>query len=665
MPGMNSGLSNTNPVLVAAFRSALLHQGLIIALVLLLLGLAWAGVREWVPGARSAAGGPWSLAGSASGAPEPAARRLLRIGFGIIWIVDGLLQAQPAMAAGLPAQVIKPTAASSPVWVQHLVNWAGTSWSYHPVQAGAAAVWIQVGIGAWLIAAPSGWFSRLAGLASVGWGLVVWAFGEAFGGIFAPGLTFLFGAPGAVLFYCAAGLLIALPPARWQSPQLGRQVMGLLGVFFLGMAVLQAWPGRGFWQGRLHGQPGTLASMALSMSGTSQPHVLAAMVNWFASADEANGLIINLIAVILLALVGAAFLIGTAVPAGTAFSARIASLTTRPRLVRAALVLLVVFCLADWVLIEDFGFLGGLGTDPNSMIPVALLATGGYLALVKVPAAAPAAQTATTEKAAAAAPAASPASPASLAGTASTVSPASQPAGTRRALRAWLAPARLATAFGSASLRAVLAFWTVVMVLVGVGPLAAAQASPTANVIIAQAIDGNVAPMNYAASPFTLTDQHGKQVSLASLRGKVVLLTFLDPVCTSDCPLIAQEFREADQVLGAKAKDVTLVAVVANPVYHSVAYTRAFDKQEGLSAIPNWLYLTGPVPALRQVWQHYGIAAEIVGAGSMVLHNDIAYVIDARGHERAELDFDPGPGTASTKSSFAAELAAQAQRVMA
>jgi cytochrome oxidase Cu insertion factor (SCO1/SenC/PrrC family) len=636
MPGMNSGLSNTNPTLVAAFRSALLHQGLIIALVLLLLGLAWVGIREWVPGARSAAGGPWS----ASGAPEPVARRVLRIGFGIIWIFDGLLQAQPAMAAGLPSQVIKPTAASSPVWVQHLVNWAGTSWSYHPVQAGAAAVWIQVGIGAWLIAAPSGWFSRLAGLTSVGWGLVVWVFGEAFGGIFAPGLTFLFGAPGAVLFYCAAGVLIALPAARWQSVQLGRQVIGVLGVFFVGMAVLQAWPGRGFWQGRLHGQPGSLASMALSMSGTSQPHVLSAMVNWFASADEAHGLIINLIAVIVLALIGGAFLIGAAFSGGTAFSARIASLTTRPHLVRAALVLLVVFCLADWLLIEDFGFLGGVGTDPNSMIPVALLATGGYLALVTVPAPAPATQTATTRRA----------FPAWLAAA--------------RLAPARLSPARLATAFGSASLRAVLAFWTVVMVLVGVGPLAAAQASPTASVILAQAIDGNVAPLNFPASPFTLTDQDGKQVSLASLRGKVVVLGFLDPVCTSDCPLEAQEFREADQVLGAKAKGATFVAVVANPIYHSIAYTRAFDQQEGLSAIPNWLFLTGSVPALQQVWKRYGIAAEIVGAGGMILHNDVAFVIDARGYERAELNFDPGPGTASTRSSFAAELAAQAQRVM-
>ena len=155
--------------------------------------------------------------------------------------------------------MIEPIAASSPHWVQQVVNWAGTNWSYHPMQAGASAVWIQVGIGVWMLAASRGPLSRLAGLASVGWGLVVWVFGESFGGIFAPGLTWLFGAPGAVLIYCVAGALIALPERAWRSPRLGRAVLAGLGLFLAGMAVLQAWPGRGFWQGtspRAAGHPG-------------------------------------------------------------------------------------------------------------------------------------------------------------------------------------------------------------------------------------------------------------------------------------------------------------------------------------------------------------------------------------------------------------------------
>src|SRR5580692_7241149 len=147
------------------------------------------------------------------------------------------------MAIGLPSQVIEPTAASSPHWVQHVVNWAGTTWSYHPMQAGASAVWIQIGIGLWMLAAPRGRLSRLAGLASACWGLLVWVFGEAFGGIFAPGLTWLFGAPGAVLFYCLAGTLVALPDRAFATPRTGRIMVRSCGIFFLAMAVLQAWPG--------------------------------------------------------------------------------------------------------------------------------------------------------------------------------------------------------------------------------------------------------------------------------------------------------------------------------------------------------------------------------------------------------------------------------------
>jgi cytochrome oxidase Cu insertion factor (SCO1/SenC/PrrC family) len=641
MPGMSSGLSDTNPTLVAAFRAALLHQGLLIALLLAVLALAWFGVREWMPATASARS--QGVFGWRAASAEPAARRLLRIGFGIIWIFDGLLQAQPAMAAGLPSQVVAPAAVGSPAWVQHLVNWAGTSWSYHPIQAGAAAVWIQVGLGAWLIAAPSGWASRLAGLASAGWGLVVWVFGEAFGGIFGPGLTFLFGAPGAVLFYCAAGLLIALPAAYWHSARLGRQILAGLGLFLVGMAVLQAWPGRGFWQGRLHGQPGTLAAMARSMAATPQPHFLSALVSGFAALDEAHGLVVNLVAVVALAAIGAVFI--NAAFASPAF------LTRWPWLIRLPLGAMLLLFLADWVLIEDLGFLGGVGTDPNSMIPVALIGIAGYLALVRVPAQAPVTESAPT----ASAPTVS---------TATVPTATAEPAPDAAGLRRRPLPARLAGSFGAASLRAVLALWAVAIVIVGVGPMAAAQASPTANVIIAQAIDGNVAPLNIRAPAFTLTDQHGRQVSLASLRGKVVLLTFLDPVCTSDCPLIAQEFREADQVLGASSRHVELVAIVANPVYRSIAYTRAFDSQEGLSGVPNWLYLTGSLRQLQQAWRQYGIAAQILPAGGMIAHNDIAYVIDAAGRTRAELDFDPGPGTASSQSSFAAELAGQAQQVM-
>ncbi len=650
MPGMNSGLNSDNPTLVAAFRGALLHQAIIAGCVLAILAVARAAIREWM---RPPASGD---AGRGEATAEPAWRQLLRIGFGAIWIFDGLLQAQPTMAVGLPSQVIQPAAAASPGWVQHLVNWAGTSWSYHPIQAAAAAVWIQIGIGVWLITARRGPWSRLAGLTSVGWGLLVWAFGEAFGGIFAPGLTWLFGAPGAVVFYCAAGALIAAPERSWRTPRLGRATLAVLGTFFLGMAVLQAWPGRGFWQGTLQGSSGTLAGMVRSMATTPQPALFAGWVSSFASFTAAHGFAVNLFAVIALAAVGAGLL--------TAGSGR-------PGLLRLTVIVMVGLCFADWVLIEDFGFFGGLGTDPNSMIPMALVGVAGYLALTRAPSLAPEPAVTAEPPPAEATPAeATPAGAAAAGAVAAGMAAGAVAAGTAtpgRWLRTQLRPARLARvagAFATGGTRAIVTTWAVAIIVVGAAPMAMAQANGGADPIIAQAIDGNAAPLDFRAPAFTLTDQYGRPASLAGLRGKAVLLTFLNPVCTSDCPLIAQEFRQADQMLGATARDVELVAIVANPLYRPVGYTQAFDRQENLSTLPNWLYLTGSVAQLQQAWKDYSVTAQILPAGGMTAHSDLAFVIDRAGHTRTELDFDPGPGTATTVSSFAAELTSAARQVV-
>jgi cytochrome oxidase Cu insertion factor (SCO1/SenC/PrrC family) len=621
MPGMNSGLNINDPIVVAAFRAALLHQGIAALLLFALLSIAWVAVREWRPP------DPGQAMSRPPEPAEPAWRQVLRIGFGLLWVFDGILQAQPAMAVGLPSKVIEPAASSSPHWLQQLINWAGTAWSYHPVQAGASAVWIQVGIGLWLLFASRGAMSRLAGVAGAAWGLVVWLFGESLGGILAPGLSWLTGAPGAAAIYAVAGALIALPSRYWSRPALPRLLVGGTGVFLAGMAVLQAWPGRGYWQGTLHGQPGSLTSMVSSMASTSQPTALAHLVADFGSLVAAHGFAVNLLVVVLLAVLGLS-LIALAV----AGPARIPAAGWGQWLVGTPFIVLGVFCLAVWVLIQDFGVFGGLGTDPNSMIPTILLATAGYLALARMPDAAP-------EPAQAAAP---------------------QPAWRDR-----LRPAALSRSFAASRVWTMLSACAVGVVIIGALPMAAAQASPSASPILAEAVDGSSAPLHTIAPGFALTDQNGHHVSLASLRGKAVLLTFLDPVCTTDCPLEAQEFREAGVLLGAQASKVELVAVNLNPLYGGLAYTRAFDQEQSLNHVRNWVYLTGSTAELRPVWRNYGVASETLPAGSMIGHNDVAFVIDPNGRMHEELDFDPGPGSTATVSSFASELATAARQALA
>jgi len=603
MSGMGSGLRSDDHLVVAAFHHALEQQFLV---VLLIVAALWV-LRSVLPSRPSSKSDAVALDQPLATA-EPVARRVLRIGFGLIWLLDGILQAQSAMPLSLPSQVLAPSASTSPSWVQHLVSFAGTIWLEHPVTAAAAVVWIQVGIGLMLLAVPAGRWSRFAGATSAVWGLLVWIFGEAFGGIFAPGVTWLFGAPGAVLFYVIAGLLIALPARAWSTPALGRWLLRATGLFFAGMALLQAWPGRGFWQGhtRPHHAPGTLTSMVQSMVHTSQPGVVETAVHAFGQFDAAHGWAVNLFAVIALALVG------------------LGLLSSRPTLTRWAIVGGVILCLADWVFVEDLGFFGGVGTDPNSMIPMALLVVAGYLALTRVPAPVP----------------------------------ADAPVAARWELRRWrsLDPAYL--------LRLGAAVGAFAVVLLGAVPMAAASASSTADPILTEATNGIPVQEHTPAPAFSLVDQFGHPVTLSSFRGRTIAVTFLDPVCTSDCPVIAQEFKAADAMLGAQAKHVAMVAIVANPLYKSTKFTLAFDRQEYLSGVPNWYFLTGTSTNLTYALRRFGALALVEPAGGMVDHSEFAEVIDPEGYIRTVFSADPGEATDALQSSFAALLDSEIRAAM-
>ena len=217
----------------------------------------------------------------------------------------------------------------------------------------------------------------------------------------------------------------------------------------------------------------------------------------------------------------------------------------------------------------------------------------------------------------------------------------------------------------SAGIRSVASVGAIGVIILGAAPMAVAQASPVADTILAQSINGPSTPVDFPAPAFSLTDQDGRAVTLASLHGKVVLLTFLDDTCSTDCPLIAQEFRQAGQLLSADTQRVELVAINYNPLDTQVSYIQAFDRQEGLTGVPNWLYLTGTLAQLQPVWRQYAISPpQILPAGSMIGHGDYAFVIDQNGHMRQELDFDPGPGTQATQSSFAAQLTDAAQQLL-
>ena len=144
-----------------------------------------------------------------------------------------------------------------------------------------------------------------------------------------------------------------------------------------------------------------------------------------------------------------------------------------------------------------------------------------------------------------------------------------------------------------------------------------------------------LSPVPPAGAPgFTLTDQAGHTMSLASFRGRVVVLEFMDPHCTDICPIVSQEFIYAYRDLGRLASRVVFLAVNVNQYHLQVADVAAFSREQRLTAIPTWHFLTGPYPSLRAVWQAYDVEVEAPSPNADIIHSSVMYFIDRRGRER-------------------------------
>jgi putative membrane protein len=137
-----------------------------------------------------------------------------------------------------------------------------------------------------------------------------------------------------------------------------------------------------------------------------------------------------------------------------------------------------------------------------------------------------------------------------------------------------------------------------------------------------------------AAPGFRLTDQNGRTLALASLRGKVVVLNFMDPHCTDICPLVSQEFVDAQHDLGQAAGQVVFAAVNVNQFFNQVPDVAAFSNEHQLSSIASWHFFTGPVNSLRATWRAYGVAVVAPNPNADIVHTSVMYFIGPDGSER-------------------------------
>lgn len=260
---------------------------------------------------------------------------------GALWLLDGLLQMQPLMVTHFIGGFLSPLLDGEPSWLQAIVRVGIDLWSINPIVWNALAAWLQAGIGVALLFSRRPAIRRTALWVSIGWSAMVWLAGEAMGGVFAGG-SWLSGSPGSVLLYgLLAGAL--LWEEGWQDGRLSPYFRWGLAAYFGLAAVLQAWPASGFW--------GTsLAKFVQSMAEMPQPAVLSAPLYAWAAALTAHPAIWN----------------GAIASVAAALCLLWAVRPHRPVTFWAS----VATALAVWYFGQDFGVLGGMGTDPNTGAPL-------------------------------------------------------------------------------------------------------------------------------------------------------------------------------------------------------------------------------------------------------------------------------------------------------
>ena len=147
------------------------------------------------------------------------------------------------------------------------------------------------------------------------------------------------------------------------------------------------------------------------------------------------------------------------------------------------------------------------------------------------------------------------------------------------------------------------------------------------------------APLIHRPAPgFTLTSSEGEPVSLADLRGKVVILWFIYTRCPVVCPLHSEALASIqEQVNRTPMRElVQFITITTDPEHDTPELFRDYGSKHGLDPI-NWTVLTsGPEePSVtREVAGKYRLKFTL-GEDGYQMHGVVTHLIDKSGNLRA------------------------------
>lgn len=147
-----------------------------------------------------------------------------------------------------------------------------------------------------------------------------------------------------------------------------------------------------------------------------------------------------------------------------------------------------------------------------------------------------------------------------------------------------------------------------------------------------------------AAPNFALTSQDGNEISLESLRGKVIAVAFIFTRCPDVCPLLTAKMVIVQDALGPTfGTKVAFVSITVDPEHDTPEVLKAYAKRFGAD-LAGWYFLTGNFDAVRKAALGYGVVILPAADGGKVGHNTQTTLIDRNGTVRVKYigsRFDP------------------------
>ena len=153
-------------------------------------------------------------------------------------------------------------------------------------------------------------------------------------------------------------------------------------------------------------------------------------------------------------------------------------------------------------------------------------------------------------------------------------------------------------------------------------------------------VDGPRLAVIRTAPEFTLTTQDGKTLRLATLRGKVVLVSFIFTTCNGTCPATTHRMSRLAETLAKEhiTDKVHLLSITLDPTRDKPAVLRDYMRLYDVDA-KHWSFLTGSRKQIDKVLSDWGMWVR-PAVGGQLDHPSRVFLLDGRGRVREIYNLD-------------------------